>query len=99
MEHLLLPHGAILEKSDQAQYKAEKYDGGPFLNYPQRSRFRSLHEFLFPPEGKVYLEPLHEDYKSHMEIFLQTWLIFVSSARNSGRRLKRGRIRTNPEER
>jgi hypothetical protein len=40
MEHLLLPHGAVISDDEKASYIADVYDGGPFLT---RSAAASKH--------------------------------------------------------
>ena len=50
MEHQLLPHEAIIDVHERAPFVAEVYDGGRFLDYPRRSRFKPLYNILRGPE-------------------------------------------------
>nr|OQO23603.1 hypothetical protein B0A51_08060 [Rachicladosporium sp. CCFEE 5018] len=78
MEHLPLPHGALITVEERASYIAESYDGGSFEDYPNRSRFAELYS-IFVKDGQIKLYPLPSG-KAHLladlEVFLQTWLFF-----------------------
>lgn len=77
MEHLLLPQGAVVSDQERAPYVAEVYDGGPFLEFTQRSRFKTLYETILPSDKHPSYEPgLEESQAKELEVFLQTWLIF-----------------------
>lgn len=54
MDHLLLSHGAAVSESDGPPYVADIYDGGPFVEYPKRSRFRQLYEIYMPDSSPAF---------------------------------------------
>ncbi|QIW98933.1 hypothetical protein AMS68_004451 [Peltaster fructicola] len=77
MEHLLLPRGAVLASDERARYIAEPYDNGPFMTYPQRSRFKHIYDTLLPAGNHPrYDALLNQQEARDLEIFLQTWLFF-----------------------
>ena len=77
MEHLLLPRGATIADAERAPFVAEGYDGGPFLDYPQRSRFKSLYERILPRAEPFWGDNTYDDAEiGALETFMQTWLIF-----------------------
>ena len=44
MEHLILPRNAVVPEYEKAPYVEDEYDGVPFLESPERSRFRHLYK-------------------------------------------------------
>ena len=78
MEHLLLPSGAFVSRSEKAPYIADLYDGGPFLEYPSRSRFTHIWD-VYMPAGKPassYNPRVNESLLEDLQTFLQTWFFF-----------------------
>ena len=82
MEHQLVPHGAAIRTEERAPFIAETYDGGPFLDYPERSRFKLLYKLLRPSgtseDNEAGPETVKFDdmRKQDLQIFIQTWLVF-----------------------
>ncbi|KAK4553489.1 hypothetical protein LTR86_009546 [Recurvomyces mirabilis] len=77
MDHLLLPLNALVGENEKAPYIADPYDGGDFLSFPQRSRFRALYEEI-KPEGHYASSRKDLDVGStrDLEVFIQTWVVF-----------------------
>jgi len=77
MESLLLPHYRNDLEIPQTLYVCKKrYDGGPFLSYPERvgkAHFGSVHPDSMPFR---HTERANPTPVPDMEDFIQTWLFF-----------------------
>lgn len=77
MEHLLRPRGVAVLPSEKAALVAEAYDGGPFMDYPERSRFQDLYESIVPKENYYAKDKQYgASTMREIEVFVQTWLVF-----------------------
>ena len=82
MEHLTLPRGALLEEDERVPYlcadivAGDPYDGGPFLEYPERIGQTGLLSQLRSGVGMPQHRQLREISVYMIETFIQSWLFF-----------------------